>query len=101
SPLVCALSPSTTRNSTFKILRGGATGGTRFATSPPTLQTPKRLPLRVKGEDEMDKLNSLEDLFLHELKDLYSAEQQILQALPKMAGATEHEELQRAFREHE
>lgn len=49
----------------------------------------------------MDKLNTLGDLFVHELKDLYSAEQQILQALPKMAGATEHQELQRAFSEHE
>ena len=49
----------------------------------------------------MEKLNDLNDLFQHELKDLYSAEQQILQALPKMAGATEHQELRRAFQEHE
>jgi ferritin-like metal-binding protein YciE len=49
----------------------------------------------------MDKLNSLNDLFVHELKDLYSAEQQILKALPKMAAATEHQELRRAFEEHE
>ena len=49
----------------------------------------------------MDKLNNLEDLFLHELKDLYSAEQQILKALPQMAKATEHAELKRAFEEHE
>jgi ferritin-like metal-binding protein YciE len=49
----------------------------------------------------MDKLNNLEDLFVHELKDLYSAEQQILSALPKMAAATEHQELRRAFEEHE
>ena len=49
----------------------------------------------------MDKLNNLQDLFAHELKDLYSAEQQILQALPKMADATEHTELRQAFEEHE
>jgi ferritin-like metal-binding protein YciE len=49
----------------------------------------------------MDKLNNLKDLFTHELKDLYSAEQQILQVLPKMAGATRHEELKTAFTEHE
>ena len=49
----------------------------------------------------MDKLNTLQDLFVHELKDLYSAEQQILQALPKMASATDHTELRRAFEEHE
>jgi ferritin-like metal-binding protein YciE len=49
----------------------------------------------------MDKLNSLQDLFVHELKDLYSAEQQILSALPKMAAATEHQELRTAFEDHE
>ncbi len=49
----------------------------------------------------MDRLNTLQDLFVHELRDLYSAEQQILQALPKMAKAAEHEELRRAFQEHE
>lgn len=49
----------------------------------------------------MEKLKSLEDLFHHELKDLYSAEQQILKALPKMAAAADHQELRRAFQEHE
>jgi ferritin-like metal-binding protein YciE len=49
---------------------------------------------------DMDKLNNLQDLFVHELKDLYSAEQQILQALPKMASASEHAELRQAFEEH-
>jgi ferritin-like metal-binding protein YciE len=49
----------------------------------------------------MDRLNNLDDLFLHELRDLYSAEQQILQALPKMAAAADHAELRRAFQEHE
>lgn len=49
----------------------------------------------------MDKLNNLEDLFQHELKDLYSAEQQILKALPLMAEAADHQELRRAFQEHE
>lgn len=49
----------------------------------------------------MEKINDLNDLFQHELKDLYSAEQQILKALPKMADATSHDELRRAFQEHE
>ena len=48
----------------------------------------------------MESLNTLQDLFVHELKDLYSAEQQILQALPKMASATGHTELRQAFEEH-
>ena len=46
------------------------------------------------------KLNTLEDLLLHELKDLYSAENQLLKALPKMAKAADHEDLRAAFEEH-
>jgi ferritin-like metal-binding protein YciE len=45
-------------------------------------------------------MESMQDLYLHELKDLYSAEKQILQALPKMAEKTNHNELRRAFEEH-
>jgi ferritin-like metal-binding protein YciE len=50
-------------------------------------------------EDVMD-INSLEKLFVHELKDLYSAEQQILEALPKMADKASHPELRQAFERH-
>lgn len=46
------------------------------------------------------KLNTLEDLFQHELKDLYSAETQLLKALPEMAKAATHEDLKAAFEEH-
>jgi ferritin-like metal-binding protein YciE len=46
------------------------------------------------------KLNTLEDLLLHELKDLYSAENQLVKALPKMAKAASHEDLKAAFEEH-
>jgi ferritin-like metal-binding protein YciE len=46
-------------------------------------------------------VESLEKLLVHELKDLYSAEKQILQALPKMAKAATTPELQRAFQTHE
>jgi ferritin-like metal-binding protein YciE len=46
------------------------------------------------------KLNSLRDLFVHELKDLYSAEKQLLKALPKMAKAATNDELKAAFEEH-
>ena len=45
-------------------------------------------------------LESLQDLFLHELKDVYHAEKQILKALPKMVKATENEQLKAAFEEH-
>ncbi len=48
----------------------------------------------------MAKMSSLKDLFIDELKDVYSAEKQILVALPKMAKATKNPQLQRAFQEH-
>jgi ferritin-like metal-binding protein YciE len=46
------------------------------------------------------KLNSLHDLYVHELKDLYSAENQILKALPKMAEQAGTGELRAAFEDH-
>ena len=46
------------------------------------------------------KLTSLEDLFVSELRDLYSAEQQILKGLPKMAKAARSKELKVAFEDH-
>ena len=44
------------------------------------------------------KLSSLEDLLVEELKDLYSAETQLLKALPKMAKAASSKDLKRGFR---
>src|SRR6185369_9904482 len=46
------------------------------------------------------KLKTLKDLFHHELKDLYSAETQLVKALPKMAKAATNEELKAGFEEH-
>jgi len=46
------------------------------------------------------KLQSLHDLYVEELKDLYSAENQLLKALPKMAKAATAESLREAFEEH-
>lgn len=45
-------------------------------------------------------LDSLQSLFLNELKDVYHAEKQLLQALPRMARAAESPELQEAFTSH-
>lgn len=45
-------------------------------------------------------MESLRELLIHELKDLYSAENQIIKALPKMAKAAENEQLRAAFEEH-
>src|SRR6266567_3619576 len=46
------------------------------------------------------KLKTIEDLFLQELKDLYSAENQLVKALPKMAKAATNGELKSGFEEH-
>ena len=46
------------------------------------------------------KLDSLETLFVEELRDLYSAENQLVKALPKMAKRASSEELKQAFKEH-
>ena len=46
------------------------------------------------------KLNSLRDVFEDCLKDLYSAETQLVKALPKMAKAASSEELKQGFLEH-
>lgn len=46
------------------------------------------------------KLNSLHDLYVDELKDLYNAESQILKALPKMVKAASSPDLAQAFQNH-
>ena len=43
---------------------------------------------------------TLRDLYLNELRDLYSAETQLLEALPKMADAATSSQLKEAFRVH-
>jgi ferritin-like metal-binding protein YciE len=45
-------------------------------------------------------LDSLQSLFLEELKDIYNAEKQLVQALPRMAKAAGNPELQQAFTNH-
>lgn len=45
-------------------------------------------------------LATLRDLYIEELKDLYSAENQLLKALPKMAKAASSDELKKAFDMH-
>jgi ferritin-like metal-binding protein YciE len=46
------------------------------------------------------QLSSLHDLFVAELKDLYSAETQLVKALPKMAKAASSKALRNGFEKH-
>lgn len=48
----------------------------------------------------MPSVKTLEDLFIHELSDIYSAEKQITRALPKMARAATNKNLKAAFEAH-
>jgi ferritin-like metal-binding protein YciE len=48
----------------------------------------------------MTQLDSLHTLFVDQLKDLYSAENQIVEALPKMATAASSPDLKLAFQQH-
>jgi ferritin-like metal-binding protein YciE len=47
-----------------------------------------------------EEMNPLEELLIDELKDIYSAENQIIKALPKMAKAAGSPDLRRAFERH-
>lgn len=48
----------------------------------------------------MPKINNLHDVYVEQLKDLYSAETQLIKALPKMAKAAASPELAQGFTEH-
>src|ERR1700758_3583979 len=44
--------------------------------------------------------DSLRELYVNELKDLYNAETQLVKALPKMAKAASNDQLRQGFEEH-
>lgn len=46
------------------------------------------------------KLETLQDMYLTQLKDLYSAEEQLIEALPEMADTASNSELADAFKQH-
>jgi len=45
-------------------------------------------------------INSLHELYVQQLRDLYDAENQLVKALPKMAEAANSDELRQGFEEH-
>src|SRR5438876_220324 len=54
----------------------------------------------TKSKKENMRLDTLEKLYISELRDLYSAENQLLKALPKMAKGASSPELKDAFEKH-
>jgi len=53
-----------------------------------------------KGKIIMSKITTLRDVYVEQLKDLYSAETQLIKALPKMAKAAHSPELAQGFTDH-
>ncbi len=45
-------------------------------------------------------MKTLKDLFMHQLRDIYYAEKQILKALPEMAKQADSDQLRKAFEDH-
>tara|TARA_Y100000815_G_scaffold195233_1_gene178730 strand:- start:88 stop:678 length:591 start_codon:yes stop_codon:yes gene_type:complete len=52
------------------------------------------------GKEHTMKMHSLKDLLEHEVRDLLSAEKQLVSALPKMAKAASEPKLREAFESH-
>src|ERR1700712_3067176 len=48
----------------------------------------------------MSSVNTLQELLLEEIKDLYDAEKQLVKALPKMAKAAANPDLKQGFENH-
>ncbi len=61
---------------------------------------PSRKSNPAKNSNSEKKQKTLEELLEDNLKDIYSAEQQLIDALPKMAKAAYSTELQKAFLKH-
>jgi ferritin-like metal-binding protein YciE len=66
----------------------------------PTKERRGRSRTRAASKSRGPRMQSLRDLFVEEIKDLYSAEQQITKSLPKMAKAAASPDLKQAFTEH-
>src|SRR5262249_55177024 len=75
--------------------RGGEQG-TRFAPSSPDDRGGRSHPQPGGAM----KLRTLEDLFLAELRDVYDAQRQLGQALPRLARTAANDELRGAFDQH-
>jgi hypothetical protein len=85
----------------FRLQRVQALSSARKAVSSIVKTIGLTSPSFVAGANvSLMQLETLTDLYIHELKDLYSAEQQLVKALPKMAKAARNKELAAGFQEH-
>src|ERR1700744_1368891 len=82
--------PNHSRGQAF---HGDLTVGHTWRPHPPGSETSR------SGRTSM-AIKTIEDLFIHELSDIYSAEKQLTKALPKLARAASAPELKEAFESH-
>jgi ferritin-like metal-binding protein YciE len=68
--------------------------------SPELLARDESARIQLHRRRHMPQMETLHDAFLDELRDAYDAEKQLLKALPKMAKATESDQLRTAFQTH-
>jgi ferritin-like metal-binding protein YciE len=64
------------------------------------VQSPTGPKLLARAIQTRMELESLRDLYIHELKDLYSAEKQMIRNMPKMVKAATNRQLASAFQQH-
>ena len=64
---------------------------------PPTRRPGKRIAFRRTA---MPATRTLHDVFIHELRDMYNAEQQLTKALPQLIDAAASDELREALAAH-
>src|SRR5689334_7709492 len=82
-------------------MRGTRTSSRAVCTRPPGAQDTQTSlsDMTIKKGEKME-LTTLKQLYVDELKDLYSAENQLLKALPKMAAAATEPALKKGFETH-
>src|SRR2546423_1431778 len=66
----------------------------------PAYRLPRCRRSQTPIQEIVMQMESLQDLFVEQLKDLYNAEGQLVKALPKMAKAATNPQLAQAFTEH-
>jgi len=84
----CFVAPAATPRQYRELLAGPSGVDGRITTRPDNLTEP------LVAE------KNLKDLFLHTLKDVYFAENEILKALPEMAAKVRHAKLRKALEDH-
>jgi ferritin-like metal-binding protein YciE len=79
---------------------GGVAGGRATIPAGTTGVAPSLARGAAKASAGTVKLDSLQDVLQEQIEDLYSAETQLVQALPKVAQAASTNELRQAFEQH-